>query len=159
MELRANIEIHESMNPLIWNNALQRTRGTSQVKDISTILDLIFASPPTNLHIAARERLFLRSRSQNTGFLRPRNQTFPLIPSSTLLQNGLSSLGENLCLSVLNTLQPVTEAATDTSEEGVDPEGFFAQKRAHFDSELPKTNGDACGAGHVSYLPFWSDKP
>jgi hypothetical protein len=44
MELCANIEIHLSMNPLISNNALQRTRGTSQDKGISP-------SPTLFLHL------------------------------------------------------------------------------------------------------------
>lgn len=150
MKLCANIEIHESMNPLIWNNALQRTRGTSQ-DGTGTYHHpdlIIFASPSTFLpRDDQREKTFLRGSSQNTRLLRPRNQTFPLIPSSTLLENGLSSLRENLCLSVLNTLQPITEASTDTGEEGVDPEGFLAQERAHFDSELPEADGNACRDG------------
>lgn len=40
MELCANIEIQESMKPLIWNNALQRTRGTIQDEEMSPSLTL-----------------------------------------------------------------------------------------------------------------------
>lgn len=147
MELCANLEIHESMNPLIWNNALQRTRGTSQDKDISPSSTSFLHPLQLPSQRTTTERNFLRSSSQNTSLLRPRNQTFALIPSSTLLENSLSSLRENLCLSVLNSLQPISEASTDASEEGVDPEGFLAQERAHFDSELPEADGDACGDG------------
>jgi hypothetical protein len=91
-----------------------------------------------------KRNIQLRSRSQDTGFLRLRQETFPLIASSALLEYSLSSLGKDLLLSALNTLHPITEASTDASEEWVDPEGFFAQKRTHFDTELPEADGDAC---------------
>jgi hypothetical protein len=53
-------------------------------------------------------------------------------------------------LSALNTLHPVAKASTDTSEKRVNPEGLLGEDRTHLDSELPKTDGDACGKDRVS---------
>lgn len=46
-------------------------------------------------------------------------------------------------MSLFNALDPVSETAADTSEEGVGPEGFFDEERTHFDAELPESDGDA----------------
>lgn len=48
-------------------------------------------------------------------------------------------------MSLFNALNPVSETATDTSEEGVRPEGFFDEERTHFDAELPESDGNAWG--------------
>lgn len=52
-------------------------------------------------------------------------------------------LCEDFELSLFNALDPVSETAADTSEEGVGPEGFFDEERTHFDAELPESDGDA----------------
>lgn len=54
-------------------------------------------------------------------------------------------LCEDFELSLFNALNPVSETATDTSEEGVRPEGFFDEERTHFDAELPESDGNAWG--------------
>ena len=46
-------------------------------------------------------------------------------------------------MSGFHALQPVSEAATDTGEDRVHPEGFLEEERASFDAELPEVNGDA----------------
>lgn len=70
--------------------------------------------------------------------------SFPLIPSAALLEDGLSSLSEQFELTVLNTLHPVAEAAANTGKKRVDPEGFLGEDGTHLDSELPKADGNAC---------------
>lgn len=70
-------------------------------------------------------------------------QPLPLVSPPTLLEDGFSSLGEHLELSVLNTLKPVAKASTNTGEKGVDPERFLGEDGTHFDSELPKADGNA----------------
>ena len=84
-----------------------------------------------------------RRGSQSTSLLNLA-QTIALVPSSTLVQNSLPTLREDLELAGLNTLQPVAKASTDTGEKRVDPEGFLGEHRAHFDTELPEADGDAC---------------
>ena len=74
---------------------------------------------------------------------RSTQRTLTLIPSPTLVENGFPTLREQLQLTVLNTLQPVPDAATDACEDGVRPERFLSEDRTHFDTELPKANGDA----------------
>lgn len=79
-----------------------------------------------------------RGSSQSSG-------SVALVPSPSLLQNGLSSLSEDLQLSLLDALEPVAETSTNTREEGVHPEGFLIQEGAHFDAQLPESDGNACG--------------
>lgn len=66
MELCANIEIQRSMKPLIWNNALQRTRGTIQDKDMSPSLTLFSHLPGISpLRTARRSSFFKKSQPKH----------------------------------------------------------------------------------------------
>ena len=94
-----------------------------------------------------------RRGSQSTSLLNLA-QTIALVPSPTLVQNGFPALREDLKLTALNTLQPVTEASTNTGEERVDPEGFLGEDRAHFDTELPEADGDAWVGFAISLMSF-----
>lgn len=96
-----------------------------------------------------------RRGSQSTRLLNLA-QTIALIPSPTLVQNSFPTLREDLELTALNTLQPVTEASTDTGEERVDPEGFLGEHRAHFDTELPEADGDACFGISMTSIQYLS---
>lgn len=40
-------------------------------------------------------------------------------------------------MAVLNASEPVAEAATGAGVEGVNPEGFLVEERAHLNAELP----------------------
>jgi hypothetical protein len=117
----------------------------SGIKEIHTQC----SSPRYSPNITQTSRLL--GGGQNSTLLKLAG-SFPLIPSSALLEDGLSSLSEHLELTVLNTLHPVAEAATDTSEKRVDPEGFFGEDGAHLDSELPKADGNACGSARILAL-------
>lgn len=83
-----------------------------------------------------------RRRSQSTSLLNVA-QTLTLVPSPTLLENSFAALRENLKLTALNTLEPVTEASTNTCKDGVGPETLLGENGTHFDTELPETDGDA----------------
>jgi len=83
-------------------------------------------------------------RSQSTLLLNVA-QTLTLVPSPALVEDGFAALRKNLQLTVLDTLEPVTEASTDTCEDGVGPETLLGKNGTHFDTELPETDGDACG--------------
>lgn len=80
-------------------------------------------------------------------------QPLTLVSPPALLKDGLSSLCKHLELSVLNTLKPVSEASTNTGEKRIDPEGFLGEDGTHFDSELPKADGNACV--NVTQLAQW----
>ena len=86
----------------------------------------------------------LGSNTKSTGLLNLARCSFPLISPPSLLEDSFPSLCEHLKLSVLNTLHPVAEASTNTSKEGINPEGFLREDGAHFDSELPEPDGNAC---------------
>ena len=66
-----------------------------------------------------------------------------VVPSPALLEDRFAALGQDPELTGLDALQPVAEAATDSGEQRVHPEGFFGEDGTHLDAELPKTDGDA----------------
>lgn len=75
-----------------------------------------------------------------------RSKPFPL------LEQGLAALVEIARLPLLNAHEPVPERAGDSRVQRVMPERFAAEKRAHFDSELPPADSHACGSS-VSQSP------
>lgn len=60
-----------------------------------------------------------------------------LLPPGSLLEQLVSSVGEESELAVLNAHEPVAEAAPDSGVDGVDPEGLLVEERAHLNAELP----------------------
>ena len=60
-----------------------------------------------------------------------------LLPPRSLLEQLVSSVGEESELAVLNAHEPVAEAATDSGIDGVDPDGLLVEERAHLNAELP----------------------
>lgn len=66
------------------------------------------------------------------------------LPSCSLLQQLVSSVGQESELPVLYAHEPISKAATNSSVNGVDPEGFLVEERAHLNAELPESCGDAC---------------
>ena len=99
---------------------------------------------PKAVKINNNQRSKSRRRSHST-LLLDVAQTLTVVPSPTFIEDGFTALRENLELTALNTLEPVTEASTDTCEDGVGPETLLGENRTHFDTELPETDGDACG--------------
>jgi hypothetical protein len=59
---------------------------------------------------------FLRRRSQNTALFCLAHQAFPFIPSSSLFQQSLAAIRQDLQLSAFNALQPVPEASANARE-------------------------------------------
>lgn len=98
---------------------------------------------PKAAKINNNQRKKSRRRSQSTLLLNVA-QTFTLVPSPALVEDGFAALRENLKLTVFDTLEPVTKASTDTCEDGVGPETLLGENGTHFDTELPETDGDAC---------------
>lgn len=62
---------------------------------------------------------------------------FALLPPCALLQQLVSSVGEESELALLHARKPVAKAATNSGEDGVDPERFLIEEWAHFNAELP----------------------
>jgi hypothetical protein len=60
-----------------------------------------------------------------------------LLPSCPLLEQLVSSVGQQLELAVLDAREPVAKAAADAGVDGVHPERFLVEERAHFNAELP----------------------
>jgi hypothetical protein len=60
-----------------------------------------------------------------------------ILPSCSLLEQLVSSVCQESELAVLNTHEPVAKAATNSGVDGVDPERFLVEERAHFNAELP----------------------
>ena len=77
------------------------------------------------------------------GILRGTSGLLALLPSCSLLKKGVSSVGQESKLSLLNTGEPVTEAATDAGVDRVDPERLLVEERAHLNAQLPQPRGNA----------------
>jgi hypothetical protein len=69
--------------------------------------------------------------------LRGSSSLLALLPPCSLLEQLVSSVGEESELAVLDAHEPVAEASTDSSVDGVDPERFLVEERAHLNAELP----------------------
>lgn len=59
------------------------------------------------------------------------------LPPCALLEKSISPVCQHLELALFDACEPVSEAATDGCVDGVDPEGFLVEERAHFNAELP----------------------
>jgi hypothetical protein len=73
-----------------------------------------------------------------------RNCVFTFLPSRTLFQQLVASIGQHPELSVLDAHEPVSKAAANSSVDGVDPERLLVEERAHLNAELPQSCSDAC---------------
>jgi len=63
--------------------------------------------------------------------------------TGSLLQNRLFSVGEHGILPLVDTLQPVSKAPTDTGEYGPGPERAAVEEWPHLEAELPESSGDS----------------
>lgn len=63
-----------------------------------------------------------------------------------LLQQQSLALFQHLGLSVVDALQPVSEAGTAGGVDGVHPEGALVEEGAHLNADLPESHGEACQA-------------
>ena len=59
-----------------------------------------------------------------------------------LQQHGLARR-QRRSLSIVNALQPVSEARAAEGVDGVSPEGGLVEERAHLDADLPEAHGEA----------------
>jgi hypothetical protein len=60
-----------------------------------------------------------------------------LLPPCPLLEQLISSVGQQPELAVFDTREPVAKAATDSSVDGVHPKRLLVEERAHLNAELP----------------------
>lgn len=72
------------------------------------------------------------------------------LPPGSFLEEGVSSVGEESELPLLDAREPVAKAATNAGIDGIDPEGFLVEERAHLNAELPESCSDACGEQWLS---------
>jgi hypothetical protein len=84
--------------------------------------------------------------------LRGTSGLLALLPSCSLLDQGVSSVGQESELSLLNTREPVAEAATKAGVDGVDPEGLLVEERAPLNAQLPQPRGNAWSMSSVESL-------
>jgi hypothetical protein len=61
-----------------------------------------------------------------------------------LLQQSPLPLAQLLRLSVVHTLQPVSEARSAERIDGVRPQRGAVEEGAHLDADLPEAHGEAC---------------
>lgn len=65
-------------------------------------------------------------------------------PPRALLEDDGFPVLEHLGLSLVDALQPVSEAAARAGKEGPGPERGAVEERAHLEAELPEADGHAC---------------
>lgn len=65
-------------------------------------------------------------------------------PPRALLEDDGFPVLEHLGLSLVDALQPVSEAAARAGEDGPGPERGAVEERAHLEAELPEADGHAC---------------
>ena len=69
--------------------------------------------------------------------------TLPLCSSPSLLKQRVSGLSQQAQLSVLGSLQPVSERGADAAKQGESPQSVALENGAHLNAELPDADGDA----------------
>lgn len=69
---------------------------------------------------------------------------FALCPPCSLLQNCLFSFRKNRCLSLINSLKPVSEAPTNSRKDRESDKVASGEEWPHLDTQLPGSGQDAC---------------
>lgn len=81
----------------------------------------------------------------------------PLRLARSLLEKDGLSLLQCVGLSVVDALEPVSEAGAAGRIDGVHPEGGLVEEGAHLNTHLPESGAEAFNFRYVSIpiVPFW----
>lgn len=97
---------------------------------------------PFIIILLLQKHIFLSLLLMNLSLLSPLGISLCL--PRPLLQQSPLSLAQHLGLSVVDALQPVSEARSAERIDGVRPQGGAVEEGAHLDADLPEAHGQAC---------------